>query len=506
MKTKIILKIQGYLLILISIMMIFPILFSIHYGGNDLKALIISFVITFFSGIFLSLFRIKGTLTVKEGFIVVSLGWVFASLFGALPAFIHGVLGYDSFGNYSNHFFNYIDCIFETMSGFTTTGSTILKNIEIQEKGLLFWRSLTHWLGGMGIIVLTIAVLPVFGKTSGMLFNAEVPGPIKDRISPKIKDTAIILWMIYCGMTIIQTILLMLGGMDLFNALCHTFGTLATGGFSTLNASVGGYKSIYIEIVIMVFMYLAGINFVLHYKFCRGNIKDILKDKEWKFYSLVIVFSILIVTLNMIFSKYQFKELMKYQTLIECKNDLLTSLRYASFQVISIITTTGFCTANFNVWPYFSQMLLVLLMFFGGCAGSTGGGIKQIRIMILLKETINEVKKMAHPKAIYSVKIGEDTITSMSVRNIMSMIIIFCLIFTLTTLFLTFMGYDIITSFSASIATLSNIGPGLARVGAIENFAFFDPLSKLVLTFSMLLGRLEVFSVIIMVYSLFSKK
>jgi len=506
MKIGTILKIQGFLLFILSIMMIFPILFSIYYKGTDLKALIISLAITLFTGLSFMPFKIKGSLTAKDGFIIVSFGWIFATLFGALPPFLHGFFGNISFGNYSNQFYNYIDCIFETMSGFTTTGSSILKNIEIQEKGLLFWRSLTHWLGGMGIVVLTIAVLPAFGKTSGMLFNAEVPGPIKDRISPKIKDTAIILWLIYCGMTFIQTALLMFGGMNLFDALCHTFGTLATGGFSTLNASVGGYKSVYIEIVIIVFMYLAGMNFVLHYKLTQGKLKDIIKDREWIFYSIVILASILFIALNLKFSGYSSDLLLQSPKLFECKKSFLSSIRYASFQVVSMITTTGFCTSNFAIWPYFSQLALIILMFLGGCAGSTGGGIKQIRIIIMIKEVINEIKKMARPKATYSIKVGEDIISSPTVRNTIAMIILFVLIFTLTTLFLALMGYDTITSFSASIATLANIGPGLARVGAIENYAFFDPLSKIVLTFSMFFGRLEVYSVIIMFYALFSKK
>ncbi|MBN2547166.1 MAG: hypothetical protein JXB50_15295, partial [Spirochaetes bacterium] len=492
MKIGTILKIQGYLLVIMSFMMLFPIIFSIYYDGNDLNALLISFCLNFFIGILLLLFKIKGSLTAKDGFTIVTLGWIFAAVFGAMPSFIHGILGNSSFGNYNNHFFNLIDCIFESMSGFTTTGASILTNIEIQEKGLIFWRSMTHWLGGMGIVVLTIAVLPVFGKTSGMLFNAEVPGPIKDRISPKIKDTAIILWIIYFGMTVLQTTLLMIGGMGLFDALCHTFGTLATGGFSTINSSIGGFKSLYIEVIIIIFMYLAGMNFVLHYKLTRGNIKDIIKDKEWKFYSILLISSILLIALNLKLSKYSPELLQQSSILSECKKSFLSCLRYASFQAVSIMTTTGYCTADFAIWPYFSQLALIILMFLGGCAGSTGGGIKQIRIMIMIKEVINEIKKMARPKANYSIKIGEDIISSPTVRNIISMIILFVIIFTFTTLFLALMGYDIITSFAASIATLGNIGPGLARVGAIENYAFFDPLSKIVLTFSMLFGRLEV--------------
>ncbi len=496
MNWKTILRVQGLLLVVLSITMTFPLMFSIYYKSGDFFSIGISILIAFTVGLPLVVFLKSGKqIRTKEGFLIVGLGWLFAAAFGALPYFIHGTFG------------TYIDCFFEAMSGFSTTGATILTNIEIQPKGLLFWRSMTHWLGGMGIILLTIALLPILGLSSGSLYNAEVPGPNKDRISPKIKDTAKILWIIYCGMTILQTILLMFGGMNLFDALCHSFGTVATGGFSTLNSSVGGYNSLYIEIVIIIFMYFAGINFSLHYQILRGNFKDFFKDKEWRFYTLILVSSILLISLNLFFSKYSIS------TTLEQNHDLKAissnfgeSLRAAAFQVVSITTTTGFVTENFDKWPNFSRLLLIFLMFIGGCSGSTAGGMKQARIMVVLKEIVIEIKKIGNPKFTYSVKVSREYIPDYVVRNVIAFFCIYILFFGFVTLYLTLMGYDIVTSFSASIATLGNVGPGLARVGAIENFAFFDQLSKIVLSLSMVMGRLEFYSVLILIYTIFKKK
>jgi len=447
-------------------------------------------------GLFLSIFLKSENKNIKTGesFLVVSLGWIFAGIFGALPFIIHGTFG------------SVVDCIFESISGFTTTGASILRDIEIQPKGLLFWRSMTHWLGGMGIILLTIALLPILGLSSGQLYNAEVPGPTKDRISPKIADTAKILWGIYLGMTVIETILLMFGGMSLYEALCHTFGTLATGGFSTLNKSIAGFNSLYIEIVIIIFMYLAGINFSLYFYILKGNFKDFIKNREWIFYTFVLIIATILITLNLFFSNYSDDYLNKFSELRSYKNSIWSALRAAIFQVVSITTTTGFVTKNFDVWPDFSRLLLVILMFFGGCSGSTGGGMKQIRIMIVIRNIINEIKKLKNPKTFVSLKIGPDIIPDFVIRNVMAFFALFVLTFGFVTMFLLFMGYDMITSFSASIATLGNIGPGLARVGAIENYAFFDPVSKIVLSISMLMGRLELYSIIILFYSLIKRK
>lgn len=517
MNWRTIFKMQGLLLVVLACMMLLPLGFSLYYRSGDYLSLLLSFVITISCGLSLALLiKPKGEMRARDGFFSVTLGWIFATCFGALPFFFQGSFGQISLPVYQWHLIPdisfikilvyYINCCFEAMSGFTTTGATILTEIESLPKGMLFWRSLTHWLGGMGIILLTIAVLPILGLTSGQLFNAEVPGPVKDRISPKIKDTAKILWQIYLGMTIAQTVLLMLGGMSLFDALCHTFGTLATGGFSTLNASVAGYNNLYFELVIVFFMYLAGINFSIHFQLLRGNPGGFFKDKEWRFYTIILLVSTLAIACNIFFTNYDPAFLAANPEVAIYKSSFGRALRDALFQVVSITTTTGFCTANFDLWPSFSRILLITLMFFGGCAGSTGGGMKQTRILIVFKEVFNEIRKLAHPKAVYAVKIGNDHIQDFVIRNVAAFCVLFVMFFAAITLFLSLMGYDIITAFSASIATLGNIGPGLARVGAIENYAFFDPFSKVVLIFSMLLGRLEIYSVLILFYSLFSRK
>jgi trk system potassium uptake protein TrkH len=484
MNWSLILKIQGYLLMVLGFLMGIPIFFSIYYDSPDIKALSFSAIGTFISGVILiSLFRSKNKIRAGEGFASVSLGWILASLFGALPFYIQGSVS------------SFIDCFFEAMSGFTTTGATIITNIEALPKGILFWRSMTQWIGGMGIILLIIAVLPMLGISPGQLYNAEVPGPIKDRLKPKIKDTAKILWMIYLFMTLAETLLLMLGGMTLYDSLCHTFSTLATGGFSTLNGSVGDFQSLYIETIIIFFMYMAGINFTLHFYLVKGKLKNFFKDREWRFYTILLITSILIISLNLYHSGPS-----------QYNGNYLKSLRDSAFQVVSITTSTGYITADFNLWPSFSTILLIILMFIGGSAGSTGGGIKQIRILIIIKHLYHELKKMIHPRAVFALKIGKENIEEHVVKNVIVFFTLFMFIFGGITLFLAFMGYDIITCFSASIATLGNTGPGLSRVGAVENYGFFDPYSKIVLSFAMLLGRLEIFSVLILMYSLVGKK
>ena len=484
MNWKIILRVQGFLLTVLSIMLLFPFGFAFYFGGDDINAIAASIQITLAFGLLLMfLFKSNSKISSKDGFVTVTLGWIMISIFGALPFYFHG-----SFGPY-------INCVFEAMSGFTTTGATILTDIESIPKGLLFWRSQTHWLGGMGIVLLTIAVLPILGITSGQLFNAEVPGPTKDRISPKIKDTAKILWMIYTGLTLLQTVLLMLGGMDLYTALTHSFATLATGGFSTLNDSIAGFNNLYFEIIIIIFMYLAGVNFSLHFFLISGNIYNFFKDRELRFYTGVLITSTLLITANIYFSDLQ-----------TYAGNFGRSLRDAAFQVVSITTTTGYATADFNLWPPFAGILLIILMFFGGSAGSTGGGMKQIRVLILFKQIYIEIRKLAHPRAIFALKVGDENISDNVVRNVIAFFILFIMFFAGITLFLTFRGYDIVTSFSASIAALGNIGPGLARVGAVENYNFFDPYSKLILIFAMLLGRLEIYSVLILFYALLIRK
>ncbi|MBN2789623.1 MAG: TrkH family potassium uptake protein [Candidatus Delongbacteria bacterium] len=493
MNWKAILKIQGLLLVILSVSMLFPIAFSIYYGSSDFIELFSGMAITLVSGIILSVsFNSNKPLKPREGFIIVATGWIIASVFGALPFYFH-----EAFNG------NFIDCVFETMSGLTTTGSSILVDIEILPKGLLFWRSFTHWLGGMGIILLVVAILPILGFNSTNLYKAEVSGPTKDRISPKIKDTAKILWYIYFGMTILLTALLMIGGMDLFNALCHTFGTLGTGGLSTLNKSVGGFNNLYFEVVIIIFMYLSGMNFFLHYSLIKGKFTDIFSNREWRFYTILLIGSTFLISLNIHYYNYSAEILNNNSILLLYKESYGLCLRHSFFQTISLGTCTGYTTTNFDLWPSFSKILLISLMFIGGSAGSTSGGIKQIRIIILIKFVIVEIKRLIYPKAYFSVKVGNQVYQDPVLKNVIAYFIVFLLAFASVTLILTFRGYDIVTSFSASIATLSGVGPGLARVGAIGSFAFFDNFSKLVLIFNMLIGRLEIYSVLILFYTLF---
>ncbi len=496
MNWKTVFKIQGILLIILSASMIPPLLFSLYYNSGDSQEFLYSILISLITGSLLFLiFRSDTDFRPREGFVIVSLGWIFAALFGALPFYFYGMSGG-----------SYVDCVFETMSGFTTTGSSILTDIEILPKGLLFWRSFTHWLGGMGIIVLAIAILPMLGLSSTKLYQAEVSGPMKEKLSPKIKDTAKILWYIYFGMTFILTILLMMGGMDLFSALCHTFGTLGTGGFSTLNRSVAGFESLYIEIVIIIFMYLSGINFFLHFSLIRGRFSEFFTNREWRFYTFILIVAGLIIASDLYFSDLSGEILVSHPELSDYKNDFGLCLRHSFFQTVSLGTATGFASANFDLWSDFSKLILIILMFIGGCAGSTSGGIKQIRFLLVIKFIFNEIRKLTHPRAFFSVKIGDKTYQDVVIKNVVAFFVIYLLAFGTVTLLLTSQGYDIVTSFSASVATISGVGPGLARVGAVENFAFFNDFSKILLTFNMLLGRLELYSVLILIYSLFNPK
>ena len=393
MNFRAIINVLGALIIFESLSMIFPLLFSLYYHESDTSAFLISMAIgSSIGGFLIFLTRAKNELKIREGFAIVGLGWTVMAAFGALPFTISGAI--PSFTN----------AFFETMSGFTTTGASILTNIETLPHGILFWRSQTHWIGGMGIIVLSLAILPLLGVGGMQLFKAEVPGPVPDKLSPRIKETAKILWGVYMLVTVVETIFLLLGNMSLFDALCHTFGTVATGGFSTKNASVAHYDSLYIEIIIILFMFIAGTNFSLHYKFLTGKLSSYRFDREFLFYFKFVIIMIASVTALVYFFKYQHWG---------------QSLRTASFQVVSIITTTGYATDDFEVWSGAGQLIMLLLMFIGGCAGSTGGSIKIIRIMIVLKQGVAEMKKLLHPNAYIPVRLGGRVVQPEVVTNIL---------------------------------------------------------------------------------------
>jgi trk system potassium uptake protein TrkH len=377
------------------------------------------------------------------------------------------------------------------MSGFTTTGASILSDIEVLPHGLLFWRSFTHWLGGMGIILLSLAILPLLGVGGMQLYKAEVPGPEHDKLSPRIKDTAKILWEVYILISVIEMVLLYLAGMDWFDSICHTFGTMATGGFSTRNSSVGYYNSALVDYIIILFMIIAGINFSLHYKAFRGRFSVYRRDPETRFF----FFWILCGGLVIIGSLY-----------IAHNYDLDKAIQKGLFQTVSIITTTGYITDDYEKWGSSAQVILFLFMFLGGCAGSTGGGMKIMRSMVMIKFGINEIKRLIHPQAVLPIRIGDRSIPAEIVGNIAGFFFSYIGIFIVGVLFMSLLGLDFISSLGAVAASIGNIGPGLGSVGPTDNYAHIPTIGKWLLSFLMLVGRLEIYPVIIFISPAFWKE
>lgn len=480
MNFRLVSYVLGIVIIGVGLSMLLPIGFSLYYGGGDLVALAYSSLICVSSGFLISLVtKEEGELGIKDGFVIVTLGWLFAALFGSLPYLLYGTFG------------NFTDAFFEAMSGFTTTGATVLINIDKQPHGILIWRSLTQWMGGMGIIVLSIAILPALNVGGMQLFKAEVPGPSQDRLTPRIKDTARLLWIVYVIISASETLLLFLGGMTFFDALNHTFTTMATGGFSTIDTSIGGFKSAYIDAVITVFMFMAGINFALHYQLLKGNLKSFFKDTEFKFYIGIIVFFIVLIVANLrLFGNYS----------------LVDAVRYGSFQVVSIVTTTGYATADFEVWPHFGQYMMLFAMFIGGCAGSTGGSIKIIRVLLLIKCAYYELYKLIHPRAIISIKVGDKIVPEDVLNGILGFFLLYIGIFIVSSLFMALLGLDMITAISSVAATLGNVGPGLGTVGPTDNYIHIPLLGKWLLSLCMLIGRLEIYTVMVLFIPAFWKK
>jgi trk system potassium uptake protein len=401
---------------------------------------------------------------------VVGLGWLLIGIFGALPFYL------------GNAFTSFVDAYFETVSGFTTTGATVFTEIETVPNSLLLWRMTTHWLGGMGIIVLFVAIFPQLGVGAKQMFRSEVPGPITEGLRPKIKETALALWRIYALLTLLATVLLMLCGMSFFEALCHAFATLATGGYSTKNASIGHYDSVAIDVVITVFMFLAGINFTLYYLVMRGRFQAFWRNGEFRVYLAITVVVSLLIALD----------------IHERHGEFLQALRYASFQTVAILTTTGFGTDNFDAYPPFSKLLLVCLMFVGGCAGSTAGGIKISRLMVVFKVAYQETYRVFRPQVRMSVRIGRSVINEEIVRSILVFFSSFVALFALGSVFMAALGLDIVTASTSVAACLGNIGPGLARVGALENYAHIPAIGKVFLSFCMMLGRLELGTLLVL--------
>jgi len=444
MDSEAVLHVLGALLMAVGILFLLPIGFSIYYNDGDLVGLLVSMIISvIFGALIWKLTASNRELHIREGFAVVTFGWTALALFGSLPFLITDVG------------ISFTDAFFETMSGLTTTGATILTDVEALPHGLLFWRSLTHWIGGMGIIVLSLAILPMLGVGGMQLFKAEVPGPSVDKLQPRIQDTAKTLWGVYVLLSGIEAVLLMFGGMSLFDALCHTFGTMATGGFSTKNAGIGHFESAYIEYVITIFMILAGINFALHYRALRGQFQNYVKNSEFRFYLGLILVVAIFLTFSLRFNNY---------------DSFSMAFQKSIFQVSSLMTTTGFHSADYETWTVSSQLLLVSLMFVGGCAGSTGGGMKVIRIFLIAKFAILQLKKLLHPHAVIPIRFNNISISKEAMTDIFGFVVLYLLILVFASFVMTFFGLDFTTSISSVISTLGNIGPGIGTIGPTENF------------------------------------
>jgi len=477
MRFQAVLYLLSRLLFIIGICALLPIIVALYFNEPELiRRFLITAVVFVTVGVaffFLGRSAKDDPIGLREGFLLVTLSWLVISFFGAIPFYL------------SDSFHSFVDAFFESTSGFTTTGASVLSNVESLSHSLLFWRDFIQWIGGMGIIVLAVAILPQLSIGGMQLMKNEMPGPTFEQLKPRIKQTALSLWKIYVLFSILEVGLLYVFGMPLFDSICHMFGTMSTGGFSTQNASMGAYDPATIQMIITLFMFLAGTNFVLHYAFLKGNFKKVFQDTEWRFFVGLLFLAFLIIAVNLsIQSGLPFSE----------------AARLSIFQVLSITTTTGFSTANYDAWPHLSRGLLFLLMFVGGCAGSTGGGLKQVRLLLLFKRAKQAVMQHIFPKAIISVKVNKRVIPESILLGISSFLLIYIVIFSLCTLVLLAFNIDFITATSAVVASLSNIGPGFGLVGATENYAFFPPFIKLFLCAVMIIGRLELFTVLVLFF------
>lgn len=465
-------KIMGALLFLIGVLMLPAASISWIYR-EDSSPIMISAAISLFIGmaLFFSFSKQDEFVRKREGYLIVALSWIVMTGFGMIPFIL------------SKEVTSFADALFETVSGFTTTGATILTDIESMPKGLLFWRSMTHWIGGLGIIVLTVAIFPLLGIGGIELFVAESPGPTSDKVHPRISETAKRLWYIYVGLTVLCALLYWAGGMTLFDAVNHSFATLATGGFSTKNSSLAFYDSAFIEYVAVLFMFLAGANFTLIYFGVVGKFKRIISNDEFKAYTIGLLILSLVIAIPIY---------------LQSDYGLELSFRKSLFQVVSVVTTTGFITDDYTQYGTGVTFMFFMLLFLGGCAGSTSGGIKFIRHTVFLKNSWLEFKRIVHPRAIVPLIINGERVTGRIINNIMNFLLIYLLTFVAGSLVISMLGYDLATSLGAVATCLDNAGPAIGKVGPVDNFAFFSSEAKVVLSFIMLLGRLELFTVLIL--------
>ncbi|MBN1548013.1 MAG: TrkH family potassium uptake protein [Syntrophaceae bacterium] len=482
MNLRLVAYLVSILVVYLGLSMTLPLGLALYYHDGSAGAFLLSFLITCAVGSGIFLFT-RGQhdlhLSHRDGVTIVTLGWVAAGLTSTLPYLLSGAIPY------------FTEAYFESISGFTTTGASILRNIEDLPPSILFWRAQTQWLGGMGIIVLSIAILPFLGIGGMELYKAETPSPVVDKLTPRISDTAKALWKIYVIMTLAQIVLLLFGGMPLYDSVCHTFTTMSTGGFSPKNASVGHYKSVYIDMVILIFMFLAGMNFSLHYKLVRGRSRQFFRDPEFRAYCFILAAFILLVAADL------------YETIYP---HILDALRYASFQVVSLITTTGFVTANYEKWPVLSQQILFFCLFLGSMAGSTGGAIKIVRIILLAKHCYLEIFRIIHPHATTVVKLGKMPVPQTIMRSIWGFFLLYVGIFIVGVIALAALDMDMISALSAMATCLGNVGPGLGSIGPTDNFAGVPFIGKWLLIFAMLLGRLEIYTIIVLLMPAFWRK
>lgn len=463
----------GTVLLVESALMMAPLVVSLIYGSDDSLALLVSALLTACAGGGLTLLHPRSeNLRAREGFAIVALSWIFVSIFGALPFVVHGCIP------------SPVDAFFEIVSGFTTTGATILTDVERLPRGLLFWRSFTHWAGGMGVLVLTLALMPKLGARSIHLMRAESPGPSVDKLVPRVGKYAKMLYRLYIALSVLMLICLLLTGMNLYDALINVFGTAGTGGFSNYNLSIGAFNSCAVEIIVAVFMALFGINFSIYYFLLHKNISAVWHNSELKTYLALLLGASAIIAIDI---------------MPEYGCNFFHALRYSFFQVSSVLTSTGFATADFNLWPQLSRTLLVGLMLIGACAGSTGGGIKVVRFELLFKGMLNEIRHTIHPKSVSTVKLDGHTVSENVVSGVFTFFFAYIFVLMISVFALSFDGFSFETNVTSVITALSNIGPGLDMVGPRGNFSAFSNLSKLVLSLDMLIGRLEIFPILMLI-------
>ncbi|MFP4087360.1 MAG: TrkH family potassium uptake protein [Desulfobacteraceae bacterium] len=474
MHLQIVLRFIAILVLFLGCSMSGPLLASFLFHDGSTRAILISMAIAILTGLgaFL-LIKTPGDqqLNHRDGVAIVTLGWVTAALFGTLPYLFSGTIP------------DITDAYFESISGFTTTGASILSHIESVPEGILLWRSLTQWLGGMGIIVLSIAILPYLGIGGMQLYKAEIPSPVVDKLKPRISETAKTLWKVYISITLLEEILLFAGGMPIFDAVCHAFCTMPTGGFSTKTASIAHYNSPYFDGVFVLFMLLAGINFSLHYKLITGHLAIFGKDSECRVFLIIAALFILMVTADLHGRVY---------------DSVATAFRYAAFQVGSILTTTGFVTADYDGWPALSRLILLICMFLGGMAGSTGGGMKTMRIMLLIRHGYQQVFRIIHPHAVTTLKLGGKPVPTETLSAIWGFFILYMGLFVAASLVMAGLGLDLISAIASVAASIGNIGPALGMVGPVQNYMEIPLVGKWVLVLCMLLGRLEIYTVIVL--------